>query len=531
MLYDQLDDDQRAFVDLALTGENIFLTGSAGVGKTFVIKALCEKLKENNRNFRLTATTGIAAIQIGGITINNLLKCGLANKPIIKILEIFRNNQILKNEWASIETLIIDEVSMLQPRMFRIIRDYAIEAKSNRSLPFGGIQIIAIGDFAQLPCVMTKNDRDQAIELSNQYGPAEADNLNYSFVFKHPIWKQTFKYYVYLRNIHRQNDIEFISLLNRIRLNELVDDDHRLLYSIVRKTNLLFSTVSLSQSSSSSLSPSSDIKNENENTLLNIKEIKPTAILSKNDKVDQENLLKLRELCPDESKHLIYEAVCHKEGNLKNPLANNVYEQFFQNMKRNCLAPSVLSLVIGLDVMLITNLKIDEGLANGSRGKIIGFTEEKHEIMPNNSNYPMKQLPIVEFENGKIKKIEYWKWSAPFRFPNSSACYYQIPLRPAYAISIHKSQGLTINKIYTELNDLFADGQAYVALSRAKSLDGLYIGNYDRTAIKTSREVKNLYKKIEKHVQKTNSPVISLTPIPTPYIKNLKPQTIDLIED
>ena len=313
--------------------------------------------------------------------------------------------------------LVIDEISMLASdtidkidMVFRNIREV--------NVPFGGIQVVLIGDFAQLP-------------------PVTRDN-QYSYAFNSQVWREANLKVFVLKSIFRQKDPEFIELLNNIRLNQLSDKDVRLLKS---RENL-----------------KPDFKNL-------------TIIATHNDQVDRINTHFLKELNTTSQSFKMEEY-----GDDKDKL---------DYLKKYCLAPSSLELKIGAQVMMLKNTHYKEGIINGSTGKVLDFIIFKG-----------RKLPVVRFNNGVEKVIEYESWALEDICLETGrlseiASIAQLPLSLAWAITVHKSQGMSIDRIYCDLSKAFAPGQVYVALSRARSLEGLYIQNFNPRKIIVNQQVKD----------------------------------------
>lgn len=381
---------------------------------------------------------------------------------------------------------------MLQPRIFRLIDEYTRTARQTPTKPFGGMQVILVGDFAQLPSILSKEDKQRAIQLTQQYGATEGDNLRYEFCFEHRLWRESITHFVYLTKVHRQADSAFVGLLNRIRLAECTEDDYALLQALTQKDP-----------------NNNNNNNNNDNNLKNT--IRPTELYPYNYDVDRVNEQALMELEPDRKKHRVY--FCEKKvinADSRSDVDFQRYNQFFRHMESNNLAPPELRLAIGQQVMLVANLCVSKGLANGSRGVVTKF-KKMDMILDHDSLH--QYLPIVHFMNGETVLVSVNTWSHTWHDSRITAEYSQIPLRPAYALSIHKSQGITLDVVRTQLKGIFEDGQAYVALSRAKTLEGLFLKQFDRQSIRVNAKVRQLYNRLAQRVQALQSPIVALTPI------------------
>ncbi|MBN9542828.1 MAG: AAA family ATPase [Alphaproteobacteria bacterium] len=416
-LMNALSPDQHQAINAVREGRNVFITGKAGTGKSFLITLL--KALYHDRGIEITATTGIAAVNIGGATIHSFSGIGAGDMPvefIVKRLKSAKSRQMRK-KIKECRLLVIDEISMLASdtidkidMVFRNIREV--------NVPFGGIQVVLIGDFAQLP-------------------PVTRDN-QYSYAFNSQVWREANLKVFVLKSIFRQKDPEFIELLNNIRLNQLSDKDVRLLKS---RENL-----------------KPDFKNL-------------TIIATHNDQVDRINTHFLKELNTTSQSFKMEEY-----GDDKDKL---------DYLKKYCLAPSSLELKIGAQVMMLKNTHYKEGIINGSTGKVLDFIIFKG-----------RKLPVVRFNNGVEKVIEYESWALEDICLETGrlseiASIAQLPLSLAWAITVHKSQGMSIDRIYCDLSKAFAPGQVYVALSRARSLEGLYIQNFNPRKIIVNQQVKD----------------------------------------
>jgi ATP-dependent DNA helicase PIF1 len=397
-----LSEKQKYAYNCILEGKNILLTGPAGCGKTSCIKLFYSKYK-NIKNIGMTSTTGISAILIGGSTIHSFLGIGLGKDSAdILYMNILNNRKILK-KWKELDILIIDEVSMLSPDLFDKL-EYLARIIRKNTLPFGGIQLIISGDYCQLPCISSEK-----------------------FCFESESWEKCINETIYLTEIFRQNDVEFQNCLNELRLG-----------SMTQKTiDILKSRV--------------NVKLKNENGII------PTKIYSLNRDVDEENDKELQKLFSknNDIEFYQYELEYHVfKKNLK-------FTQ--EKIKKTCIAPQLLELCVGAQVMLLYNIDLESKLANGSRGVVIGFEDD---------------LPIVKFLNGEQRIIEHREWKIEDN-GETIMTISQIPLRLAFACTSHKTQGITLDYADVDLGGIFEYGQAYVALSRVKTLNGLSIRNLD----------------------------------------------------
>jgi ATP-dependent DNA helicase PIF1 len=411
-----LTKEQELALKYITNDENILLTGPAGTGKTALIKYFV-KMQGMYRTIATTSTTGTSAILIGGTTLHSYLGILLGTGTVENLYDRISGSKLYTNRWTKLETLIIDEVSMLHPQLLDKLEELARKLRRNEHA-FGGIQLVLSGDFLQLPCIGTDK-----------------------FCFQSKSWEKCKFKIVNFKEIVRQSDPNFQKCLNFIRMGEIND--------FVK--SILEPRVGL--------------------TLTNQYGIKPTKLYSKNVDVDKINDEELDKLAQDSRVFLKYEIKVIKYKFDADP----------EKIKKNCLAPYVLELCVGAQVMLLVNLDLANGLANGSRGVIREFINE---------------CPVVTFLNGQVRIIKQHNWEIE---DNGVKIFdiYQIPLKVAYAISIHKSQGSSLDYAEVEIKNIFEYGQGYVALSRVKSLEGLSIISIDYNKILSHPKAIEFYKNIK----------------------------------
>ena len=404
---------QREAVDLILSGKSIFLTGGAGVGKSYVIKAFRE-LMGNSRNIAVTSTTGVSAILVGGSTVHSYLGIGLGTGTAEEIAEKIMHATKSRRRWQETDTLIIDEISMMSPDLFdklekiaRLLRCGPEPMGKTKQPPFGGIQLILSGDFLQLPVV------------GSDY-----------FCFESKSWEKCIDKVVVLDEIVRQEDKDFQDVLNKIRIGVVDKNVQTVLGERLGK------------------------KLENPNGII------PTKIFTINADVDYLNEQELDKLAQDGREFFEYKMEIKFNDFVKNR------EQAIDKYRKSSLAPETLQLCVGAQVMLLANLDVESGFGNGSRGVVVDFLQD---------------FPVVRFMNGKEQVITYYVWDIK-EDKKSVVSIKQIPLRVAYAITSHKSQGSTLDFAIVDLSNIFEYGQGYVAISRVKTLEGLSISriNYEK---------------------------------------------------
>jgi len=421
---------RRALLAVLNSNQNVFITGAGGVGKSQCIKQIVSVLKERGYKVAVTAHTGIAALTIEGQTLWSFMKF---NFDLLKLTKEEIGAHFLKNKHAcakfqSFKTLVIDEISMLDPNVFEII-DYVLQITRRDYRPFGGIQLVLVGDFFQLP------------------SPESKGFLIKKYVFQSDsFWKAIENCYD-LQEMWRQSDPVFISLLHRVRKGEQTSEDIDVLKSRIGKT----------------------LECED-------KGIVPTKLYSHNADVDRINSEEMAKIIEEPF------AFQFRTGTYASKFRKESKESFaLKKLIKDLNAEVPVILKIGCQVMLCYNLDVGGGLVNGARGVIVGwsksetFDPETSFAVKNDSAflYPKEQLPIVQFANGRKIQIPYVRYI--MENDGYEAYAWRIGIKLAWATSIHKSQSLTLDAAEIDLSKCFDAGMAYVALSRITSLKNLRI--------------------------------------------------------
>lgn len=417
--------------DLIKRGENLFITGYAGTGKSYILNKLKKKFKID-----VTSTTGLAAVNIQGQTIHSWAGVGICNKPVDQVIENIFKRAALKKQIFNCKILAIDEISMLDARTFDYI-DTVLRNLKDDTKPFGGIQVLLFGDFFQLP-------------------PVEKSN---GFCFESDCWHALNLKTIFLEKIYRQTDEEFIKSLNNIRLNQLTDKDLRLFYD--REVNY----------------------NTQDSDILHI--------FSTNREADNYNNLKFNSVESKLHKFNSVDKIHRKKSEIivdKNNLSDKLSKfdlMTIETFDKSCKAPCVLELKKGCKVMLLKNLDFKKGLINGSCGTVSELDENDD-----------SDSILVKFDNGVEEVIPKHTFEA-YRDGELVVSREQYPLRLAYGITIHKSQGMTLEKLVVDCNRIFECGQAYVALSRIKSIEGLYLKSFNPNKVSVNPQVVNFYEALK----------------------------------
>tara|TARA_Y100000389_G_C17456488_1_gene518516 strand:- start:1534 stop:2892 length:1359 start_codon:yes stop_codon:yes gene_type:complete len=446
----KLNEIQSIIFEKYKNGENVFITGPAGSGKSFLIKTIVNYSEENNRKTQVCALTGCASILLNckATTLHRFAGIGLANKNIEDVLnDVFNKKYKLKN-WYHLKCLIIDEVSMMSLKILLILDKIGRKLYNKPDIPFGGLQLIFSGDFYQLPPIKS-NDTEKEASM---------------FCFEHTLWNEIFPQnnQIVLKSIFRQDEKEFLKVLKYVRRGRITHTTKETLEKRV------FTIEELN-------------KLRQENVITIISPYKKDT--------DNINTLEYKKLSDDVEKRLY--TIKYLKGSRKSELtvesemynllinSNSSLKNDYEFLANNIMAYKTLELKIGTHVMCIANISLDSDIqiANGSQGIVVDF----------NNN-----LPLVKFNNIiEPILINYYNWNSEV---NKNVAVSQIPLIYAWAITIHKSQGLSLDAAIMDIGtNIFEYGQTYVALSRVRNLKGLYLSNFDYTKISANPKVKRFY--------------------------------------
>lgn len=432
-----LNEQQQQAVDLAKAGKNVFITGSAGTGKSFILREIARQCPQA----AVTCTTGIGAslLTTGGIvatTLHSKLGIGLAKKSALEL----STDSWVKKSFRSLEILIIDEVSMLGATLFEKIEKIAQLVLRNEE-PFGGIQLICSGDFLQLPPVKD------------------------TFIFKSKAWARCGMKVVYLKTIIRQSDQEFVRHLQAIRVG-VIDQETR---DYFEKRHILDvavdESIPVKPTRLETHCKTVNLINHQEFQKLGASEVftYPRTIIMRQG-FTEEDLVAIKPSKPGSSEGE-YEKNAEKDGNI----------------------PEELTLCIGAQVIISANLIPEMAIVNGTRGVVTDFEEKDDDW-----------FPVVHCWNGVRLIIRQHKWEITNRKGVEIADILQLPLILGWAITIHKSQGMTLDYARVDLTKVFAPGQAYVALSRVRGIEGLVLSNsINWRSVKADRDALAFYAELE----------------------------------
>ena len=429
-----LNEQQSAAVEAVLKGKNVFLTGPPGTGKSHTLKEIIRILKDRDFKIAITSSTGCSAILINGQTVHSFMGMGIGNMTPQQVTEKLKKFKSKFSKIYELQTLIIDEISMIDCKTFDIISGIMKLVRSDKR-PFGGVQVVLVGDFCQLAPVQS------------------------SYCFLSDTWKELELAYVNLVDLIRQkDDTEFQKILQEVRFGKCTKNTYNKLKSL-EKTQF--------------------------------EEMVPTKLYSLNVDVDGINNAEFRKTY----KTLYGKSV--KNANIiqcfplildndltlpdcKQELSDVLCFNAFTNDKKIKTDDYSINLFKGLRVMVTRNINFDTGLINGTLGVITALTPLSVTIMDTNKTRHVVYYHTDKNDNNVGKDATYVKF---------------MPIKLAYALSIHKSQGSTLDCIEVDGSSfIFAPGQLYTALSRGKKLSSLKITNLDRNSFICHNEVKAFYK-------------------------------------
>lgn len=414
---------QAEALEILKLGHNVFLTGAAGSGKTYLLNQYISSLREREVVVGITASTGIAATHMNGRTIHSWAGLGIKDDFGASDISLLLRKPDMQHQFNVSKVLIIDEISMLHHFRLDFV-DQVCRAFKNPDLPFGGLQVILCGDFFQLPPV------SKGADVSH-------------FAPKSKVWKQMDIKVCYLTEQYRQQDQAFLNVLTDVRENDIKE---RTLRALKKRLN-------------------AKLKNS---------KIKPTKLYTHNANVDVINISELDKL---QGKPKTYNM--REQGK----------EKLVAGLKKGCMAPEELALKKGAIVMFVKN-DLGRKYVNGTLGKVTGFDKDGWPIAKTIKGHRVVAFPEswdVRVGREVVAQIS------------------QVPLRLAWAITVHKSQGMSMDIAEMDLSKSFEPGMGYVALSRVRSLEGIKLLGINETALKVSTEALRLDKLLRKSSEETLS--------------------------
>jgi ATP-dependent DNA helicase PIF1 len=438
-----LSAEQEVAFNKYINKENIFITGPGGAGKTELIRKIYKHAINNNKHIQVCALTGCAALLLRckAKTIHSWSGIGLGAGTIDANVDKVSKNYFKRKMWRETRVLIVDEVSMMSKKIFEML-DLIGKTIKKSNKPFGGIQLIFSGDFYQLPPVGNKDEPETG-----------------QFCFESEVWLKTFSTanHIQLIKIFRQTDPVYSAILNQLREGRLKRSSVNILEQQVNKT---FATDAIAM---------------------------PTKLYPVRNKVEQINNGEMTKLTGDiktyESQFLLNLPMTANEQSTRVLFTEDQIETELNYIQNNLICDRDLQLKPGAQVMCVVNIELANGtiLCNGSQGIVTRINELK--------------LPVVRYNNGGEVAMTPHVWQSE-NIPGIGVS--QIPLILAWALTIHKSQGATIDSAEIDVgSSVFECGQTYVALSRVKSLEGLYLTSFDINKIKINRKVRDFYAAID----------------------------------
>ncbi|KKK19908.1 putative mitochondrial DNA helicase (Pif1) [Aspergillus ochraceoroseus] len=469
-----LSDEQRHVLKAVVEqSKSIFFTGSAGTGKSVLMREIIKKLRDKYRKepdrIAVTASTGLAACNIEGVTLHSFAGIGLGKEPVPELVKKIKRNQKARNRWLRTRVLVVDEVSMVDGDLFDKLEEVARRIRNN-GRPFGGIQLVVTGDFFQLPPV------------------PEGHNREAKFSFAAASWNTAIEHTILLTHVFRQRDPEFAEMLNEMRLGKLSPRTIQAFRELSRPLDFHDS-------------------------------LEATELFPTRQEVESANAARMGRLSGE---MMTFNAI--DSGTIQDV-------QVREKLLGNCMAPPVIHLKKGSQVMLIKNM--EESLVNGSIGRVVAFMDEAtFDVYVENENdftsdkwddadeeraaRARKKLKGLAHKDGGIVVSRKWplvcfvqpdgterhllcqpeSWKIELPNGEVQAQRQQVPLILAWALSIHKAQGQTLQRVKVDLGRVFEKGQAYVALSRATSKAGLQVTRFDPRKVMVHPKVIDFYRNL-----------------------------------
>jgi len=436
--------EQQIAFDKYVQGHNIFITGPGGTGKSALIRMIYKSAMSKWKDIHVTALTGCASILLNckAKTIHSWAGIGLGQGTTEYYILKIKKNKFLKAIWKQTEVLVVDEVSMLSLKLFDMLNAIGKAVRGNQK-SFGGIQLIFSGDFYQLPPVGDKDEPDTQ-----------------RFCFESDDWNSVFHRdnQIELKKIFRQTDEIYSTILNQIREGKIKRKSNDLLLQYVGR--------------------------EKAGNLV----AEPTKLFPTKNKVEQINISKMSSLQSEEKEFKIRYMndleMTKSEKETRRQFTQQDIQIELEFLACNLMCEKEMKLKVGAQVMCIINIKSETGdilICNGSQGIITEFCE-------------LTSCPKVKYNNGIKMIMTRHNWASD-KIPGIGVS--QVPLILSWALTIHKSQGATLDAAEIDVGSgIFECGQTYVALSRVKSLEGLYLTSFDAKRIRINKKVKEYYESL-----------------------------------
>ena len=441
--WNTLTEEQRGVLDFLLRGDNVAMLGPAGVGKSYLLSVLYTEFPGRMRNIglhrgepnprlprvQLCALTGCAALLLGHTakTLHSWAGIGLGKGTVQELYTKIRRNRKVMQQWLLTDLLVIDEVSMLTAELLDKLNELGKKIRGSKQ-PFGGLQVLLVGDFFQLP-------------------PVHRGDEPMGFAFESAAWREGIKVCIELQQIQRQKDEAFQKILKEARVGTLSKESCTILKGL-------------------------------EGREWRSNKIKPTLLFPRRAEVEMINEANLKALT---GRRETYKARLVYDGKMPKGFTelDEGFQQALTRFDNDAAYSRELILMEESQVMLIANVDPGAGLVNGSRGIVVGFCAATG-------------LPIVEFLNGVRRPVGTHAWPIEdYPFVGRT----QIPLRLAWAVTTHRIQGASLDSALVDIGSgNFEYGQAYVALSRARTLEGLFVHDFDPAAFRAHPTVKKFYK-------------------------------------
>jgi ATP-dependent DNA helicase PIF1 len=426
--------EQSNAFELFAQEKNVFLTGPGGTGKSFLIKTMVEEAKKKGKPHHVCALTGCAAVLLDckATTIHSWSGIGMMKGDEDAIIRRISQNKELKSHWKNTELLIVDEVSMMSKRMFELLNHIAKKIRE-KDAPFGGMQVIFVGDFFQLP-------------------PIEKDG----FCFESDDWFEVFpkEHHLELKTFFRQSDPVYIDILMKIRKGQLDKESIMILEKYVAR--------------------------DRDQPITKVVPLRKHA-----DFINQSMFDKLTESAHDIKADIRKDMTSYTKDGKKieanvmaacDRLSEQDKDREIESLMKNHHISSCLSIKKGAQVMCIRNVDLEHQICNGSQGIVVDM---------------IKDRPVVLFSNGHRMMMEKI-WFQSEIYPTLAIGQY--PLTLAWAVTIHKIQGCSLTHAQIDIGEsIFEYGQTYVALSRVRTMDGLYLMNFQPKRIKSHPKVIAFY--------------------------------------